>query len=800
MRTNYKIAVWGMLILCTLYTFAQGQSLTPSIDPEREVIVMFKSDAVISPANRTAGKPDEFQIPEQGLRQLLLNANVEAISRLMPEFRPEDRYAVSRTGEEVQLTDWTQVYVIRLPLPQAREGFLNALKKRPEVIFAELHGRGEPDLIPNDQYFNRQWALKNDGTSIQGGGTSGADIKATQAWDITTGSSSINVGIVDNGMQTNHPDFTGRVTGDAGDSAPHGTAVAGVAAAQGDNTIGVAGVAWDVGIINEDYGAASDADLAAAVRSASNRGADVINNSWKLVPVGRYSSAVRLAFADVYKLNRVAVASMGNQYETMGENATQYPAAFGQGIITVGATTNNDIKAIYSSTGSWIDVVAPGGAGSGSSDEKDDIYTTTSGSSYGYMAGTSFATPVATGIAALLLSYNPNLYNDDIEQIIRLGVDDIDPLGFDTWYGTGRVNARKALDYLRSPYVLNHKSASGGSTYSSTGTYTATMYGVPGLADGVYLVKRYEVRKSVNFGQTYQNTHVWGRGVGTNGFSAANPNYGMGWCDVVSNNNSSATLRTYVYEIWTIAGTYVGWKPTSPSNTSFKYTIMGKLVPPPPLSVTITGPTYLNNGQTGTFTANASGGSNTYTNYKWWYRNDEGIIPKTPRNDEGVIPKAPPPGVWIEMTQWEGNKTINCGVPFDFSLKCEVTDSDNNIATDIHSVIVGGFLLSKKQRDNKANINIPPTEVTLSGNYPNPFNPSTTIKFGLPEAQHVSIRIYSINGAEVKTLVDDLLSEGYYQVFWNGLNQLNNKVASGIYIYEMRTENERFLRKMLITK
>ena len=799
MRTNYKIAVWGMLILCTLYTFAQGQSLTPSIDPEREVVVMFKSDAVIPPANRTAGRPDEFQIPERGLRQLLLNANVEAISRLMPEFRPEDRYAVNRTGEEVQLTDWTQVYVIRLPQPQAREGFLNALKNRPEVIFAELHGRGEPDLIPNDQYFNRQWALKNDGTWIQGSGTPGADIKATQAWDITTGSSSIKVGIVDNGIQTNHPDFAGRVTGDTGDNSSHGTGVTGVAGAQGNNTTGIAGVAWNVGIINEDYGSASDADLAAAVRSAANRGADVINNSWKLIPVGRYSTAVRLAFADVYKLNRAAVASMGNQ----GGEVVQYPSAFGQGIITVGATTNTDVKAVYSSTGNWIDVVAPGGAGSGSSDEKDDIYTTTSGSSYAYMAGTSFATPVATGIAALLLSYNPNLYNDDIEQIIRLGVDDKGDPGFDTWYGTGRVNARKALDYLRSPYVLNHKSASGGSTYSSTGTYTATMYGVPGLADGVYLVKRYEVRKSVNFGQTYQNTHVWGRGVGTNGFSAANPNYGMGWCDVVSNNNSSATLRTYVYEIWTIAGTYVGWKPTSPSNTSFKYTIMGKLVPPPPLSVTITGPTYLNNGQTGTFTANASGGTGNYTNYKWWRRNDgSGVPPKATGNFEtdDVVPKAPPVGYWIYNSCWDGKASITTGPSFNFSLKCEVTDSDNNIATDIHSVIVGGFLLSKKQRDNKANINIPPTEVTLSGNYPNPFNPSTTIKFGLPEAQHVSIRIYSINGAEVKTLVDDLLSEGYYQVFWNGLNQSNNKVASGIYIYEMRTKNKRFLKKMLITK
>ncbi|PIP12003.1 MAG: hypothetical protein COX49_08030, partial [bacterium (Candidatus Stahlbacteria) CG23_combo_of_CG06-09_8_20_14_all_40_9] len=418
MRTNSKIAVWGMLILCTLYTFAQGQSLTPSIDPEREVIVMFKIDAVIPPANRTAGRPDEFQIPEQGLLQVLLDANVEAISRLMPEFRPEDRYAVSRTGEEVQLTDWTNVYVIRLPQPQARESFLNALKKRPEVIFAELHGRGEPDLIPSDQYFNRQWALKNDGTSIQGSGTAGADINATAAWDITTGSSTIKIGIVDAGMQTNHPDFTGRVTGDAGDSDPHGTAVAGVAAAQGNNTIGVAGAAWNVGIINEDYGSASDADLAAAVRSASNRGADIINNSWKLTPVGRYSTAVRLAFADVYKQNRVAVASMGNQYETMGENATQYPAAFGQGILTIGATTNKDVKASYSSTGSWIDVTAPGGgvASGETGNQYDNIFTTVPGSGYDWylnyggelyhIRGTSFAAPIATGIAALLFSYN----------------------------------------------------------------------------------------------------------------------------------------------------------------------------------------------------------------------------------------------------------------------------------------------------------------------------------------------------------------------------------------------------------
>ncbi|MFQ6611103.1 MAG: S8 family serine peptidase [Fidelibacterota bacterium] len=338
------------VILLDITGIISGQTAPVSIDPEREVIVMFKSGAVGPPEGRTAGGLEEFQIPEQALKHVLLNANVEAISRLIPDFLPEDKYGVSRTGEEIQLTDWTNVYVIRIPQSQARNGFLNALKKRSEVIFAEPHGRGEPNLIPNDYRFYRQWALKNDGTSIQGGGTAGADINAIAAWEITTGSSNVKIGIVDSGMQTDHPDFTGRVTGDAGDDGPHGTVVAGIAAATGNNSIGVAGVAWNVGIINEDYGSGSDANMAAAVRSAANRGADIINNSWKILPVGRYSTAVRLAFADVYKLNRVSVAAMGNQYKTLGENAVEYPAAFGQGIITVGATTNTDDKADYSST------------------------------------------------------------------------------------------------------------------------------------------------------------------------------------------------------------------------------------------------------------------------------------------------------------------------------------------------------------------------------------------------------------------------------------------------------------------
>jgi len=107
---------------------------------------------------------------------------------------------------------------------------------------------------------------------------------------------------------------------------------------------------------------------------------------------------------------------------------------------------------------------------------------------------------------------------------------------------------------------------------------------------------------------------------------------------------------------------------------------------PAPLSVYISGPTHLDPDENGTFTANPSGGSGTYTNYKWWYRNDESIPEPFGTND--VTPLAPPPGVWIYLSTYEGEQTIIFGPSFDFSLKCEVTDSDGNTASDIHSVYV----------------------------------------------------------------------------------------------------------------
>ena len=226
-------------------------------------------------------------------------------------------------------------------------------------------------------------------------------------------------------------------------------------------------------------------------------------------------------------------------------------------------------------------------------------------------------------------------------------------------------------------------------------------------------------------------------------------------------------------------------------------------VPPEPLDVYVSGPSYLNPYQIGSFTANPSGGSGSYVNYRWWKRWDNispapaSITDKSKTNyrlesKPGTnIPNLPPPGTWTYLSYYQGYQTIQQSGSESFSLKCEVTDSDNNTAIDIHSVTVSG---------NNVKLNQLPTALTLSDNYPNPFNPTTIIRFGLPEAQDVSIKIYSITGEIVTTLLNDYMEEGFHQVLWNGTNDNGVKVSSGIYIYELLTKDQRLIKKMLFAK
>ena len=281
-----------------------------------------------------------------------------------------------------------------------------------------------------------------------------------------------------------------------------------------------------------------------------------------------------MAFAYVYKMNRVAVVAMDDH----GQTGATYPAAYGQGIIAVGATDNSDVRPSWSEAGSWIDVSAPGV--NILSTYRNGVYF--SDPNYEYLSGTSMATPYVSGIVSLLKGFNSNLYNDDIEHIIQLSADKIRPdlytydaNGWNANVGFGRVNARKALNMLRAPLVFTRTSTTGGSDKGASSTYGMTIFGAQawGLADGNYFVKRHEVRTTVSFPANSWRA-VWGRGVASGGWSAENPNFSMGYCDVVPGTvtSTSAQLRTYVYEVYDINYKSLGWKPTTPGNVTFAYT------------------------------------------------------------------------------------------------------------------------------------------------------------------------------------------------------------------------------------
>jgi hypothetical protein len=270
--------------------------------------------------------------------------------------------------------------------------------------------------------------------------------------------------------------------------------------------------------------------------------------------------------------NHNDVFGAGNRYA----NIIAFPAGFNTVSLSVGATNIDDGIAGFSARGAHIDVSAPG----------VNILSTVGTNDYAPMSGTSMATPHVSGLASLLRGFNTNLANDDIEQIIRLTADDANFLnfpGFDNEMGTGRINAQAALQSLQAPNQLFQWNATGGQVVNTTNQERRIFLGFPGLADAAYLVRRSEVRTNVTFPTTIcQLIGAWGRGVGTTGYrEERGVSYGEGICEVVPGTltNTSATLRTWIYEVWSINGQYIGFYPRAANNVVFQYTVLG--VPAP---------------------------------------------------------------------------------------------------------------------------------------------------------------------------------------------------------------------------
>lgn len=327
--------------------------------------------------------------------------------------------------------------VLKVPQGQV-ESKVREFAAQQGVVYAEPNYTREATVLPNDTYFGLQWGENNTGQSSSNcfaAGTADADIDAPEAWDITTGSFSTRIAILDTGIQANHPDLKGKVVlaksfvaGNTNDGNGHGSNTAGIAAAKSNNATGVAGTCWLCALMNgkilnnAGYGSASSSSN--GIRWAADNGAKVISMSYGS---SGYSQTEQDAVNYAWGKGAVLVAAAGNS----NSSSFFYPAHYAN-VIAVAATDNNDAKASFSNYGTWVHVAAPGVC----------IASTYKGSGYVYMSGTSQATPFVSGLAGLVWSTPYGTSNSAVVSRIETTAD---PIGAPTYWQYGRINAYKAV-------------------------------------------------------------------------------------------------------------------------------------------------------------------------------------------------------------------------------------------------------------------------------------------------------------------------------------------------------------------
>jgi thermitase len=446
-----KIILFIISLLMSSFLFCQTQ---------KSLIIKFK----------TTNKPNRIFVQNQ---QKFLNSKIDILNTnnglksiiLTGNKKMEDTYVINLESDK-QIEELIELYRLTDLFEYVEPNFVG-------------HGHGYSQTTPNDTFFNRQWSHYNDGTFSLSNSTVDADIDSELAWDITQGNSNLIIAILDSGLKLDHPEFAGRIwtnpsevqdgsdTDSNGfiddinggwdfvnndnnptDDHGHGTNVAGIAVASGNNSNGYAGVNWNSKImvckILDDNNSGLYSWWADAIYYAVDNGASVINLS-----AGGNGSSTLLenAINYAYNNNVVIVVSTGNQ-----NSVIQYPARY-TNAFAVGSTDSDDTRSapfFWSSTsgsnfGPELDFVAPGNYIYGLSYSSNTNFNT-------YWGGTSQAAPHVAGLVSLLLSVDSNLTVDQIRTILEESSEDQvgdsdDTIGWDQYYGHGRINAYNALTH-----------------------------------------------------------------------------------------------------------------------------------------------------------------------------------------------------------------------------------------------------------------------------------------------------------------------------------------------------------------
>jgi hypothetical protein len=323
------------------------------------------------------------------------------------------------------------------------EAALARYKNHPHVEYVEPNYELRADVVPNDPRFPDLYGMRNTG---QTGGTAGADIKAPLAWDQFVGDPNIKIGVIDTGVDYNHPDLAANVwtnpgeipgngiddegngyvddvhgydfannDGDPFDDNGHGSHVSGTIAGVGNNNVGVVGVNWQAKIVGIKFlsagGSGSTAGAIQSVNYAIAVGVRLTSNSWG---GGGFSQALLDAINAAGAAGQLFIAAAGNSSANT-DVLPHYPSSYATPyIVAVAATDHNDNLASFSNFGATtVDLAAPGVA----------ILSTTPGNTYQSFSGTSMATPHVAGVAALAMGRFPNVPALQIKNLILTAAD-----------------------------------------------------------------------------------------------------------------------------------------------------------------------------------------------------------------------------------------------------------------------------------------------------------------------------------------------------------------------------------------
>jgi serine protease len=430
-------------------------------------------------------------------------------------------------AEEVYLSSFTSARIWSVPPSKTVEEWADFFSNLPLVEYAEPNYFRYALWYPDDPLYSYQWNFDDDHTNNPGGasfnpygGVNGGGIRMEEAWLITSGSSNVVVAVIDTGVAYENytipsyesrtvkggvknyqraPDLAGTsfwqnvdeiagngldddgngyvddvngwdfINNDAhpNDNNGHGTHVTGTIAQATSNGLGVAGIAFSTTImpikVLNYAGGGTDAGVADGIYYAVDNGAKVISLS---LGSDAFSTTLENAVAYAYSRGVVVIAASGND----GTESVDFPAAYDDYVIAVGATRYDETRASYSDYGSSLDLVAPGGDlgvdqnGDGYGDgvlqqtfKPYEGFTNKADPTdwgYWFFEGTSMATPHVSGVAALLLAQDLSLTPDEVRDALESTAEDLGASDRDDFYGWGLIDAKAALQSVAPDVYL----------------------------------------------------------------------------------------------------------------------------------------------------------------------------------------------------------------------------------------------------------------------------------------------------------------------------------------------------------